>query len=56
MQDRINQLDENLLHRTAGPYRCIKSTHYRTATAMAGSPQMSGHSKACSATSDEDWP
>src|SRR5262249_54324458 len=24
MQDRINQVDENLLHRTAGPYRWVK--------------------------------
>jgi len=25
MQDRINQVDENLLHRTAGPYSWVKS-------------------------------
>ena len=24
MQDRINQVDENLLHRTAGPYSWVK--------------------------------
>ena len=25
MQDRINQVDEDLLHRTAGPYRWVRS-------------------------------
>ena len=39
MQDRICQIDENLLHRTAGPYIRVKSSHYRTATLAAGSPQ-----------------
>jgi hypothetical protein len=31
--------------RTAGPYKWVKSTHSRSATAMAGSPHKSGHTR-----------
>src|ERR1700724_1434468 len=31
---------QNLLHRTAGPYKRVKTRIYRTATATAGSPQL----------------
>ena len=36
----VRQIDETLLQRTAGPYIRVKTGGYRTATAMAGSPQI----------------
>jgi hypothetical protein len=39
MQDRIRQIDENLLRRTAGPYIRVKSRHFERRVTLTASPQ-----------------